>query len=174
MWWQYIVTLVIALISVWFAQWLSARREYRKALENLRSELLTNVRTSGLLCQWVDTNLVALKSGKLVVASCPHLYDSAWISAKGDLATNDYLIAVRLEESYGMIAVVNNLLHTIEGLKWGVVGAMIDIDQRRELVLKYTKEIVGNSLLPELENARNLLDKKLKKSSSVEGQTKKA
>ncbi len=98
MWWQYIVTLVIALISVWFAQWLSTRREYRKALENLRSEVLTNVRTSGLLCQWVDTNLTALKSGELVLASCPHLYDSAWTSSKGDLAANDYLIAVRLEE----------------------------------------------------------------------------
>ncbi len=73
-----------------------------------------------------------------------------------------------------MIAVINNLSHTIEGLKWGVVGAMTNIDQGRELVLKYTKEIVGNSLLPELDNASNLLDKKLKKSSSVGGQTRKA
>lgn len=174
MWWQYIVTLVIALISVWFAQWLSTRRAYRKVLENLRSEVFTNIRTSGLLCQWVDTNLVALKGGKLVVASCPHLYDSAWISAKGELATNDYPIAVKLEDAYGMIAVVNNLLHTIEGLKWGVVGAMVNIDERRGLVLKYTMEIVEKSLLPELKNAGSLLDKKLKKSSSVEGQTKKA
>jgi len=174
MWLQYIITLVIALICVWFAQWLSARTTYKKALKNLRSEVFTNIRTSGLLCAWVDTNLVALKGRKLVVASCPHLYDSAWISVKGDLAANDYPIAVELEDSYGMIAVVNNLLHTIEGLKWGVVGAMVDIDERRELVLKYTKEIVENSVLPELKNAGNLLDKKLKKSSSVEGQTKKA
>ena len=173
MWWQYIVTLAIALIAVWFAQWLSAKREYRRALENIRSEVLNNLRTSGLLCQWVDTNLEALKSGKLVVASCPHLYDSAWISAKGDLAVNDYDIAIKLEESYGMIAVINNLLSTIEGLKWGVVGAMIDIDQRRELVLKYTKEIVEKSLLPELVTARSVLDKKLKKPSSLDGNTDK-
>jgi hypothetical protein len=73
-----------------------------------------------------------------------------------------------------MVAVVNNLLHTIEGLKWGVVGAMVDIDERRELVLKYTEEIVENSLLPELINARSLLDKRLKKSSSVEEKTNKA
>ena len=72
-----------------------------------------------------------------------------------------------------MIAVINNLLGTIEGLKWGVVGAMIDIDQRRELVLKYTKEIVENSLLPELETARSILAKRLKKSSSVDGITNK-
>lgn len=173
MWWQYVVTLAIALISVWFAQWLSTRREYRRALGNLRSEVFNNVRTSGLLCQWVDTNLVALKAGKLVVASCPRLHDSAWISAKGDLAANDYHIAIKLEEAYGMIVVINNLLSTIEGLKWGVVGAMTNIDRRRELVLKYTKEIVKNSLLPELKNASSLLDKKLKKSRSVEGKTNK-
>jgi len=173
MWWQYVVTLTIALISVWFAQWLSARREYGRALENIRSEVLNNIRTSRLLSQWVDTNLVALKAGKLVVASCPHLYDTAWISAKGDLAANDYQIVIKLEESYGMITVINNLLGTIEGLKWGVVGAMIDIDQRRELVLKYTKEIVENSLLPELEIARSILAKRLKKSSSVDGITNK-
>lgn len=173
MWWQYVVTLAIALISVWFAQWLSARREYRRALGNIRSEVLNNIRTSGLLSQWVDTNLVALKAGKLVVASCPHLYNTAWISAKGDLAANDYQIAVKLEESYGMIAVINNLLGTIEGLKWGVVGAMMDIDQRRELVLKYTKEIVEKSLLPELETARSILAKRLKKSSSVDGKPNK-
>ena len=174
MWWQYIVTLVIALITVWFAQWLSTRTEYKKALKNLRSEVFTNIRTSGLLCAWVDTNLAALKGGRLVVASCPHFYDSAWTSSKGDLANNDCLIVVRLEASYGMIAVINNLLHTIEGLKWGVVETMTNIHQGRESVLKYTKETAENSLLPELENASNLLDKKLKKSSSVEGQTRKA
>ena len=50
---------------------------------------------------------------------------------------------------------------------------MIDIDQRRELVLKDTKEIVENSLLPELETARSILAKRLKKSSSVDGITNK-
>ena len=96
------------------------------------------------------------------MASCPHLYDSAWISAKGDLAAKDYNLAVKLEEPYGMIIVINNLLRTIEDLKWGVVGAMTNIEHRRELVLKHAKEIVGKSLLPELENARTLLEKKSK------------
>jgi len=43
----------------------------------------------------------------------------------------------------------------------------------RDHCLKYTKEIVENSLLPELETARSILAKRLKKSRSVDGKTNK-
>ena len=163
-WWQYTVTfvgsLIVALISVWFAQWLSTRREYRKALVNLKSEVSTNINNSALICAWVDKNLKSLKDGKVVVATCPHLYDLAWVSVKGDLVAKDYRFAASLEEVYGMVSVANDLLHTIWELKWGVGGAMTGIQQRRTLVLDATKEIVRDSLMPRLVEAKKVLDTK--------------
>ena len=108
-WWQYILTfvgsLIVALISVWFSQWLSARREYRKALENLRSEVSTNINNADLMNKWIVANLDALKEDKVVVATCPHLYESAWILARGAVSSKDYGIAAKMEDAYGFLAV---------------------------------------------------------------------
>ena len=72
MWWQYIITflgsLLVALIAISFSQVLSSNREYRKALENLRSELSTNIKNAGLMNRWIDANLVALKEDQILVA----------------------------------------------------------------------------------------------------------
>jgi len=165
MWWQYIVTLVIALVSVWFAQWLSTRREYRKALENLRSEVSTNIRNSDLTNKWIDTNLNALERGKTVVASCPHLYDSAWVSARGVVASRDYSIATKMEDAYGFLVVINDLLRTIEELKWGAGAAMTGSTQSKITVFKAMREAINKGLLPNLIEVKTLLDKKLKLSS---------
>ncbi len=65
--WQYVITfvgsLVVALVSVWFAGWWSAKRDCKTALKNLRSEVLTNIKASSLICQWVDENVKALEDG---------------------------------------------------------------------------------------------------------------
>lgn len=166
MWWQYTVTfagsLIVALLTVWVATWWSAKRDYRKALENLRAEILTNIRASNLICQWVDENIEALKDGRMVVATCPHLYDSVWMLVRGDLISHDYLIADTVQELYLQITIGNDLLNKVEDLKWGVVSAMTNTKQRRDLVLKATKGIVSSILLPKLEEAKSLLEKKLK------------
>lgn len=177
MWWQYIVTfigsLAVALSSVWFAQWLSAKREYRKALEYLKNEVSTNIKVSGLICQWVDRNLEASKDKQMVVASCPHLYDSAWVSVKGALAVKDYVIAANLEEAYFLITVVNDHMRNFEELRWGVGSALKDMGLRMDSILKVTRLTIVSHLMPKLEEAISRLDKKLKVTSTIEGQTPK-
>lgn len=171
-WLSYVITfigsLTVALVTVWISQRWSAKRDYLKALRNLRSEVVTNIRASNLICEWVNRNVEALNNGQLVVASCPHLYDLAWSAIKGDMAKSDRDIVVRLEELYLQIVVVNNLLQTIEELKWGAAGAMTGIRQRRINVLEAIKDIVGEIILPQLEDARRSLDKRLKLGSSQE------
>ncbi len=35
----FVGSLIVALVTVWISHWISAKREYRQALENLRSEI---------------------------------------------------------------------------------------------------------------------------------------
>ncbi|MFC2003449.1 hypothetical protein ACFLV4_05855 [Chloroflexota bacterium] len=165
-WWQYTVTfvgsLIVALVSVWFSQWLSARREYRKALENLRSEISTNINNAGLMNQWIDTNLDVLKDDKVVVATCPHLYESAWISARGAVSSKDYDIATKMEDAYGFLVSISDLMRAVEELKWGAGAAMMGSKKRKITVFEVMKETINKGLLPNLMEVKTLLDKKLK------------
>ena len=165
-WWQYIVTfvgsLIVALISVWFSQWLSGRREYRKALENLRSEVSTNIGNADLMNKWIDTNLNTLKEDKVVVATCPHLYESAWISARGAVSSKDYGIATKMEDAYGFLVGINDLMRTVEELKWGAGAAMTGSKHSKITVFTVMRETINKGLLPNLTEAKTLLDKKLK------------
>ena len=162
MWWQYIVTLVIALISVWFAQFLSTRREYKKALENLRTEVSTNINNADLMNKWIDTNLDTLKEGNVVVATCPHLYESAWISVRGAVSTKDYGIAIIMENAYGFLVGIKDLMRAIEEMKWGAGSAMVGSGKRKITVFEALRETINKGLLPNLMAAQILLDKKLR------------
>lgn len=173
MWWQYIVTflgsLLVALIAISFSQVLSNNREYRKTLENLRSEVSTNISNAGLMNKWIDTNLDALKDDNVVVATCPHLYESAWISARGVVSSKDYGIATKMEDAYGFLVGISDLMRAVEELKWGVQAAMTGSKQRTITVFTAMRETINKGLLPNLTEAKTLLDKKLKPSSKIEG-----
>ncbi|MDP2744072.1 MAG: hypothetical protein Q8P00_03275 [Dehalococcoidia bacterium] len=165
-WWQYTITfagsLIVALVAVLFSHWLSDRRGYRKSLQNLRSEASTNIENTKLIKQWIDRNLDALKEDKIVVAPCPHLYESAWFSARGEVSTKDYAIATKLEDAYGFLSAVNDLFHTIEELKWGIGAAMMNSKKREVMVLETIRAIIDEGLLPNLTDVETLLEKKLK------------
>jgi len=165
-WWQYIITflgsLLVALIAVSFSQVLSNNREYRKALENLRSEVSTNIKNAGLMNKWIDANLDALKEDQIVVATCPHLYESAWISARGAVSSRDYGIATKMEDAYGFLVGINDFMRTVEELKWGVQAAMTGSKRRTITVFEAMRKTVDTGLLPNLTEAKTLLDKKLK------------
>ncbi|MDP3879808.1 MAG: hypothetical protein Q8Q07_05840 [Dehalococcoidales bacterium] len=164
-WWQYTVTfvgsLIVALISVWFSQWLSVRREYRKALENLRSEVSTNIDNIDLISRWIDTNLDNLKENRVVVATCPHLYESAWISVRGAVSSKDYDIAQKMEGACGFLGSIHDLMHAVEELKWGAGSAMTGSKQSKTTVFEAMKEIINKGLLPNLTEVKTLLDRKL-------------
>lgn len=164
-WWQYttafVGSLIVALVSVWFSQRLSARRGYRKALETLRSEVSTNTNNAYLMIKWIDTNLDALEGGNVVAATCPHLYESAWISARGAVSSKDYGIAARMEDAYGFLVSVNDLMRAVEELKWGAGAALVGSEQRTIMVFNTMKAIINKGLLPDLREARILLDERL-------------
>lgn len=165
-WWQYTVTfvgsLIVALISVWFSLWLSARREYRKTLENLRSEVSANIYNADLMNKWIDKNLDVLKEGKVVVATCPHLYESAWISARGAVSFKDYSTATKMEDAYGFLVSINDLMRAVEELKWGAGSAMTGSQQSKTILFEAMRETINNGLLPNLMEVKTQLDKKLK------------
>ena len=164
-WWQYTITfvasLIVALVSVWFSQRLSARREYRKALGTLRSEVSTNINNAYLMIKWIDTNLDALKRGNVVVATCPHLYESAWISARGAVSSKDYDIAAKMEDAYGFLVAINDLMRVVEELKWGAGAAMAGSGERKITVFNTMKAAINKGLLPNLREVKILLDERL-------------
>lgn len=164
--WQYIVTfvgsLVIALISVWFAQWLSAHREYRKTLENLRSEVSININNASLMNMWIDKNLDVLKEGRVVAATCPHLYESAWISARGTISFKDYSIATKMEEAYSFIGSIKDLMRAIEVLKWGAGAAMTGSKENKITLFEALRKTINAGLLPNLMEVKTQLSKKFK------------
>lgn len=165
-WWQYTITfvgsLIVALVSVWFSQWLSARREYRKALEALGSEVSTNISNAYLMINWIDKNLDALKKrGNVVVATCPHLHESVWISARGAVSSKDYGIAVKMEDAYGFLVSINDLMRAVEELKWGAGVAIADSGQRKIIVFNTMKAAINKGLLPNLREVKILLDERL-------------
>lgn len=177
MWWQYIVpfvgSLIVALLTVWFATWWSAKRDYVKALRNLRAEVVTNITASSKICAWATQNVELLGSARMLVRSCPRLYDSAYIVIKGVMVTSDYSITVKLEGLYLDIVVANNLLRTMDELSWETSGSVGHKKQRKLDVLREIRGYVGEGILPQLEDARGMLDKKLKLSSSTEEQNAK-
>lgn len=154
--------MIVALISVWFSQWISARREYRKALENLRGEVCANINNANLINRRIDTNLDALKGDKVVAATCPHLYESAWIYARGTMSSKDYGIATKMEDAYGFLGSINDLMRTIEELKWGIGAAMTGSKLNKITVFEVMKETINKGLLSNLTEAKTILDKKLK------------
>jgi len=162
MWWSYIVTfigsLIVAITSVCIAQRWSAKREYTKSLKNLKAELLSNIRVSSLIHQWVDMNIKALGEGKLVAASCPHFYNMGWIQVRGALYASDSKSAIELEDLYLQAGVANDLITTMEELKWGVADAMTDARVRRKTVLETLREIVKEIVLPKFQKADKLID----------------
>ena len=166
MWYSYIITFVVSLLvaitSVWFAQKWSAKREYTRGLQNLKAELLANIKVSKLIYEWADKNTEALAKDKLVVASCPHFYNMAWVDVKGALYVRDFKSAVELEDLYLQAGIVNDLILTMEELKWGVGGVMTGTEVRRKTVLQAIKEIVKGILLPKLEEGNKLIGNLLK------------
>jgi len=166
MWYWYIITFVVSLIvaitSVWFAQKWSAKRAYTRSLQNLKAELLANIKVSNLIHEWADINEKALVKDRLVVASCPHFYNMAWVDVKGALYASDSKSAVELEDLYLQAGVVNDLILTMEELKWGAGGAMTGTEVRRKTVLQAIREIVKGIVLPKLEGANKLIDNLIK------------
>lgn len=163
---EYIITfvgsLIVALVTVWISHLISAKREYHQALENLRSEIKTNMEASKLITQWVDTNKESLQDGQLVVATCPHLYDQSWVNVKGRLTTKDYGITTELETVYFLITIVNDLLRIIFELKWGIGAVMTGTQTRRETVLECLEDTINTHLSPKLIEAKKTIDNKLK------------
>jgi hypothetical protein len=167
--WQYIATFIIslavALIAVWFAQWFSTKRDYRKILENIRSEINSNTEVSALIIVWIDSNIKALDKDELVAASCPHFYYDAWVFGKGSITISDYPLYSKLGKIYFKISMANELLRTVEELTWGIAGAMTGSESRRKTVFEVLQETVERQLLPQLIEANKLLDNMLKISS---------
>ena len=166
MWWSYIVTFVVSLMvaisTVWIAQRWSDKREYKRDLRNLKAELLANIKVSNLIDEWVDVNEKALAKDALVVASCPHFYNMAWLEIKGTLYANDSKSAIELEDLYLQAGIVNGLIITMEELKWGAGSAMTSTEIRRKTVLEASRGIVGEIILPKLREASQLIDSLLK------------
>lgn len=166
MWWQYTITFVgsltVVLISFWISQWWLSKRDYTRALRNLRNELSTNIKAANLISQWADMNVDSFKRGQIVVAPCPRFYDSVWIAVKGSIAKRDDHITAGLEDAYLVTVAVNDLLHTIDCLKWEIGGNLPNIEKRISLMLDAAKQIINNILLPMLENGKKLLDENLK------------
>lgn len=152
----------MSLTTVWVSQWLSVKREYRKALENLKSEVNTNIKNAAVINVWIDANLESLQKGQLVAATCPHLYESAWLSARGTVSTKDYELAVKIENAYNFIATINDFIHTTEELKWGAGSAMAGAVSRDITVFKAMKETVNNGVLPHLLEVKTILSKRHK------------
>ena len=165
MWGTYVITFVgslaVALASVWFARWWSSRRNYYKTLQSLRAEMSSNVEVSKLICEWVDKNLEASKEGKMVVAGCPHLYDSAWVMTRGDLFDRDYPMMKTLEKPYLLVDVIDELIRTYRGYTWGIGIAVSGSRERGESTLKCIRDTTINHLLPKLKDSIGLLDNKL-------------
>ena len=172
--WQYIVTfvgsLLVALISVWIAQRWSANREYRSTLNNLASEVSGNIKRCQFICEWLDKDLEVQKDGYDLVSPYPHLYDSAWISVKGIIAVRDYPICAQLEDAYLWISVVNAMMFRLEELKWGVARTLMHSDTVKVETLKRIRIHTTNRMLPSLEDARTLLEQRLKKPSDRSAQ----
>jgi hypothetical protein len=166
MWYSYIITfvvsLVVALASVWFAQYWSAKKDYARGLRNLKAELLTNAKVSNLIYEWADKTEKELAKGELVAASCPHFYNNAWLELKGALYPRVFELAVDLEDLYLQSGVVNDFIVTMEELKWGAGSAMTGTEIRRKIVLKAIREIVKGILIPKLEEENKVIDNLIK------------
>jgi hypothetical protein len=165
-WWQYTITLLgslfVALLSVWFSQWLSNRREYMKSLKNLRSEVFANIYNADLINKWIDKNINALKDNQVLVATCPHLYNFAWISVRGAVSYKDFDIAIKLENAYGFLSSINDVMSAIEELKWGAGSAMTGSQERKIKLFEVMRETINTGLIPHLKEVLVLLDKKIK------------
>lgn len=106
----------------------------------------------------------------------PRLNSLAWNSVKGSIALDDYDIVSKLEGAYLRIDVLNQLLQKVEMTRHSIdeVSVLNSIEpwQRENLRKQFgfnTVNIVWlieNLLVPELEQAKNLLAKKLKLPSS--------
>jgi len=167
MWWTFVGSLAVALVTVWLAQLWSSKRHYYKTLQNLRAEISSNIEVSNLICEWVGKNLRASAEDKLLVAGCPHLHDSAWVLARGDLFARDYDMMRSLEDSYFKIDVINELIRTYRGYTWGIGVAASGSRERQESALKCVRDTTTNHLLPKLKDAGELLDSKLEHSGII-------
>ena len=110
----------------------------------------------------MDKNFNALKDNRVIAASCPRLYESAWVSARGAIASKDYNIAVKMEDASGFLTVTNDLLNAMEELKWGMGSVLADATERKVTVFETIKQVIDTGLLPHLIGVKGLLDKKLR------------
>jgi len=120
-WWQYIITfvgsLIVALLSVWIAQLWSTRRERSNILKNLKSEVAGNLKTCGLIYDWLNRDFDSLMKGETALTPYPHLRESIWYSVRGIMIAQ-YAVTVKFDDAYHLIGIVNDLLRRIEELRY--------------------------------------------------------
>ena len=165
-WVKYVVaflgSLCVALFTVWLSQQISNRREYKKVWKNILAETITNLKVVNEINYWAGGTLEAVKKSMVPVKSCPRLYNMAWHTAKGDVMTKGYDVAVKLDELYFDIAFVNDMIGKMEDLLWGIAGSMTNSEERKYSVLETIGEYTEERLLVKLENTRVVAEKELR------------
>ncbi len=166
----FVGSLIVALVTVWFAHSLGDKANRKRALGNLYAEVLANIKVSEQICELVQGDFRAKVNGETGLPPYPHLDRSAWDSAKGTMTLSDYSIARQLDYAYLLIGIINDLMCRVEDMRYRLrKGFILPEEQHQKEVLsqEFAQNIavvdgfVIQRLLPTLEEARTLLQKSL-------------
>ncbi len=149
---RYLVVLVIAFLSVWFAFALSGRRAVSRARHSLIAEMKTNVRVSKQIVEYADSQL----SGESSVAPIPRYQTQAFLEYKriGLARKLPMKIAEELEALYLSKESVNEAGRRQEELAFGPAAAFPNAHTLRLENLTYLRDTAHNVVEPYLDRLK--------------------
>ena len=148
----YIVVLVIAFVSIWFAFALSKRNQSWRARRALAVELRTNAKTTKRIVEYADAQL----SGDTSVAPMPRYQTQAFLEYKR-LALGRKIppkILEELESLYLSKESVNEAGRRQEELAFGPAAAFPNAHTLRLENLTYLRDTAHNTIEPYLDRLK--------------------
>ncbi len=163
--WQYIVTLIIALIAVWVSLRWSAKGRSKTALASLRNEISTNLGLCKVICDNLDKDVEWLKEGKIGITPLVQPHTWAWNVARSAMTLRGEDGSGALEVAYITTDITNSRIRRIEELKHGVIPILKGekVWPTIEGNCAALKSYIQERTIPASKAAKDVVDKELSK-----------
>ncbi|MHC1600308.1 MAG: hypothetical protein ACXQS5_05780 [Candidatus Methanospirareceae archaeon] len=156
----YILPILIALGSVWYAQRISENKTHEQLLKNLLDEVKYNLDLCDILSGEINNDLKMSIGNKESLFGLPLFYDAVWnrIRVKGQLNRIEHTLYKKLVMLYEQIDITNRLLLSYEQRK---IKSKSDADlyfDEQNIRIKGVKRNIFENIIPLLHDVKELLE----------------
>ena len=164
---SFIVSLVVALISVYFSHWIAEKRKFRGCLEALLSELSLNEANLNFLHDLLVEEEKLEDMKRLLPIPLIRFLNYAFVNliSQGLYFKVPANLRNTLTETYGYLNAINEYITIYEKYKFDIEAAFVQATERRKACRKIMLKLI-NDTRKTLKDAKRFLEKILEHSDA--------